>query len=146
MVTTKLRVLLLVSELRAVGDPIRLEVLRLLGADLDRALTAKELAAELGVRLSLMHYHLRVLWDEQLVLAESVDNAQGRRERRFRAAQSALRWDFPETAHPEAARPGADQNRAVRPGADHNRAARPGADQNRAVRPRQTGASPDARA
>jgi DNA-binding transcriptional ArsR family regulator len=98
----KLRVLLRVSELRAVGDPIRIEVLRLLGADLDRALTAKELAAELDVRLSLMHYHLKVLRDEQLVLAESVDNEQGRRERRFRAAQSALRWEFPEGNAPRA--------------------------------------------
>ncbi|MFY1633381.1 ArsR/SmtB family transcription factor [Solwaraspora sp. WMMB335] len=89
------RVLAGVNELRAVADPIRLQVLGVLTAEYDHALSARQLARRLGVTFSLMHYHLRVLHDEGLVRVTNQQTGQGRAERCFQTAQLALRWDFP---------------------------------------------------
>ncbi|WFE19179.1 winged helix-turn-helix domain-containing protein [Solwaraspora sp. WMMD937] len=93
--TPAVRVIEGVNQLRAVADPIRLRVLAVLTTEPDRALSARQLAHQLGITFSLMHYHLRVLSDEGMIRVVNQRTDQGRAERYFQAAQLALRWDFP---------------------------------------------------
>ncbi|MFY1695228.1 MULTISPECIES: ArsR/SmtB family transcription factor [unclassified Solwaraspora] len=93
--TAAVRVLDGVSALRAVADPIRLQVLGVLTAEPQQSYSARQLAHRLGITFSLMHYHLRVLTEEGMVRVVSQRTGHGRAERCFQTAQLALRWEFP---------------------------------------------------
>ena len=103
------------SELRAVADPIRLQVLAVLAAEPELALSARQLAHRLGITFSLMHYHLRVLSAEKMVRVVNQRTEQGRAERCFQVAQLAMRWEFPTgptSAVSPPGRPGSDRDEA----------------------------------
>lgn len=66
----------IVRAIKALGHPLRVSVLLVL-AGFDEPMTPKQLAAELGVRLENLSYHVRVL--AKLELIELTRRRQGRR-------------------------------------------------------------------
>src|SRR3954447_14887176 len=70
------------EQLKALGHPLRLRVLELLG-DEGVPLTNRELANRLGVDPCHLHFHVRMLL--QAALIELVTDAPTRREKPYRA-------------------------------------------------------------
>jgi DNA-binding transcriptional ArsR family regulator len=70
------------EQLRALGHPLRLRVIEMLGEDTDMALTNRELASRIGIDPGHLHFHVRMLLKQGLIrLAEGA----GRREKPYRA-------------------------------------------------------------
>jgi DNA-binding transcriptional ArsR family regulator len=77
------------EQLKALGHPLRVRVLEMLGQDGDWQLTNRELAQRLGVDPGHLHFHVRMLLKAGLIeLADS----QGRgREKPYRAVAKVFR-------------------------------------------------------
>jgi len=75
------------EQLKALGHPLRLRVLEVLGES-DEQLTNRELAARLGVDPGHLHFHVRMLLSAGLI--ELVD-AGRRREKPYRAVAAHFR-------------------------------------------------------
>ena len=77
------------EQLKALGHPLRVRVLEMLGQDGDWQLTNRELAQRLGVDPGHLHFHVRMLLKAGLIeLAE----AEGRgREKPYRAVAKVFR-------------------------------------------------------
>jgi DNA-binding transcriptional ArsR family regulator len=77
------------EQLKALGHPLRVRVLEMLGQEGDWQLTNRELAQRLGVDPGHLHFHVRMLLRAGLIeLAE----AQGRgREKPYRAVAKVFR-------------------------------------------------------
>jgi DNA-binding transcriptional ArsR family regulator len=76
------------EQLKALGHPLRLRVLEMLGQNEEQALTNRELAQRLGVDPGHLHFHVRMLLRAGLItLAEG---GQGR-EKPYRAVARTVR-------------------------------------------------------
>ena len=76
------------EQLKALGHPLRLRVLEMLGADGERPMTNRELAQRLGVDPGHLHFHVRML-----LRAGLIDRANGGkgREKPYRALARTVR-------------------------------------------------------
>jgi DNA-binding transcriptional ArsR family regulator len=71
------------DQLKALGHPLRLRVIEMLGEEAGRAFTNRELASRIGIDPGHLHFHVRMLLKAGLIrLAE--ENG-GRREKPYRA-------------------------------------------------------------
>ena len=76
------------EQLKALGHPLRLRVLEMLGGEVDEALTNRELAQRLGVDPGHLHFHVRMLLRAGLI--ERADGGKGR-EKPYRARARTVR-------------------------------------------------------
>jgi DNA-binding transcriptional ArsR family regulator len=77
------------EQLKALGHPLRVRVLEMLGQDGEWQLTNRELAQRLGVDPGHLHFHVRMLLKAGLIeLAD--DNGRGR-EKPYRAVAKVFR-------------------------------------------------------
>ena len=77
------------EQLKALGHPLRLRVLEVLGES-EEELTNRELAARLGVDPGHLHFHVRMLLNAGLI---ELANGGRRREKPYRAVASHVRVD-----------------------------------------------------
>jgi DNA-binding transcriptional ArsR family regulator len=75
------------DQLKALGHPLRLRVLEVLGES-GEALTNRELAARLGVDPGHLHFHVRMLAAAGLI---ELAATRGRREKPYRAVAARVR-------------------------------------------------------
>ena len=75
------------DQLKALGHPLRLRVLEVLGEN-DEELTNRELAQRLGVDPGHLHFHVRMLLNAGLI--ELVDGGR-RREKPYRAVAASIK-------------------------------------------------------
>src|SRR5512132_3351944 len=76
------------EQLKALGHPLRLRVLEMLGDEGGEPLTNRELAQKLSVDPGHLHFHVRMLLRAGLI--ERVASAKGR-EKPYRAAAKTLK-------------------------------------------------------
>lgn len=76
------------EQLKALGHPLRVRVLEMLGQDGDWQLTNRELAQRLGVDPGHLHFHVRMLLKAGLI--ELAENGTGR-EKPYRAVARTFR-------------------------------------------------------
>ncbi|MGI8420848.1 MAG: ArsR/SmtB family transcription factor [Gaiellaceae bacterium] len=76
------------DQLKALGHPLRLRALEMLGQDEGAALTNRELAQRLGVDPGHLHFHVKMLLKAGLI--ESAGSGKGR-EKPYRAIARTLR-------------------------------------------------------
>ena len=71
------------DQLKALGHPLRLRVLEMLGEEADKAFTNRELAGKIGIDHGHLHFHVRMLLKAGLIRLAEGDG--GRREKPYRA-------------------------------------------------------------
>src|SRR5881227_449943 len=76
------------EQLKALGHPLRLRVLEMLGTSAEEAITNRELANKLGVDPGHLHFHVRMLLRAGLITL--VDTGKGR-EKPYRPVARTLR-------------------------------------------------------
>ena len=76
------------EQLKALGHPLRLRALEMLGEDPGWTLTNRELAQKLGVDPGHLHFHVKMLLRAGLI--ERADGGQGR-EKPYRAVAKTIR-------------------------------------------------------
>jgi DNA-binding transcriptional ArsR family regulator len=76
------------EQLKALGHPLRLRVLEMLGGEDEETLTNRELAQRLGVDPGHLHFHVRMLLRAGLI--ERADGGKGR-EKPYRARARTVR-------------------------------------------------------
>lgn len=76
------------EQLKALGHPLRVRALEMLGGDADGELTNRELAQRLGVDPGHLHFHVRMLLKAGLI--ELVEGAKGR-EKPYRSVARTIR-------------------------------------------------------
>jgi DNA-binding transcriptional ArsR family regulator len=76
------------EQLKALGHPLRLRVLEMLGADDEEPMTNRELAQRLGVDPGHLHFHVKMLLKAGLI--ERADSGRGR-EKPYRALAKTVR-------------------------------------------------------
>ena len=77
------------EQLKALGHPLRVRVLEMLGQDAEWQLTNRELAQRLGVDPGHLHFHVRMLLRAGLI---ELAGAEGRgREKPYRAVARVFR-------------------------------------------------------
>lgn len=76
------------EQLKALGHPLRLRVLEMLGADGEDPMTNRELAQRLGVDPGHLHFHVKMLLGAGLI--ERADGGSGR-EKPYRALAKTVR-------------------------------------------------------
>ena len=77
------------EQLKALGHPLRVRVLEMLGQEGDWQLTNRELAQRLGVDPGHLHFHVRMLLKAGLI--ELADSAGRGREKPYRAVARIFR-------------------------------------------------------
>jgi DNA-binding transcriptional ArsR family regulator len=77
------------EQLKALGHPLRVRVLEMLGQEGDSQLTNRELAQRLGVDPGHLHFHVRMLLKAGLI--ELADNGKRGREKPYRAVARVFR-------------------------------------------------------
>jgi len=71
------------EQLKALGHPLRLRVLEMLGAETSKPLTNRELAGRIGIDPGHLHFHVRMLLKAGLI--RLADSDGGRREKPYQA-------------------------------------------------------------
>jgi DNA-binding transcriptional ArsR family regulator len=71
------------DQLKALGHPLRLRVLEMLGEEAGEALTNRELAARIGIDPGHLHFHVRMLLKAGLIRLAESDGSK--REKPYRA-------------------------------------------------------------
>jgi len=71
------------DQLKALGHPLRLRVLEMLGEEAGQAFTNRELASRIGIDPGHLHFHVRMLLKAGLI--QLADENGGRREKPYRA-------------------------------------------------------------
>jgi DNA-binding transcriptional ArsR family regulator len=77
------------EQLKALGHPLRVRVLEMLGHEGEWQLTNRELAQRLGVDPGHLHFHVRMLLKAGLI--ELADREQGGREKPYRSVAKTFR-------------------------------------------------------
>ena len=77
------------EQLKALGHPLRVRVLEMLGQEGEWQLTNRELAQRLGVDPGHLHFHVRMLLKAGLI--ELADNGRRGREKPYRAVARVFR-------------------------------------------------------
>jgi len=90
--------------IKAIADPLRLQLLQLLMIASDRTWSVKEMAAELGQPVTKLYHHVKLLHGAGLIADVETRVVSGIVEHRYRASQKGLRFDnslfaAPETRH-----------------------------------------------
>jgi DNA-binding transcriptional ArsR family regulator len=73
--------------MKALGDPIRMDIVELLGLTPDVNFTAAELAEHVGVRVTNLYYHINVLERHGLIVVGSTRVVNGIVEKRYCASE-----------------------------------------------------------
>jgi DNA-binding transcriptional ArsR family regulator len=81
------------EQLRAVSDPLRLELLDIMGGAPVRTWTAKELAERLGTKQTKLYHHLGVLEDRGFIDVAETRVVSGILEKRYRVRALSFRVD-----------------------------------------------------
>ncbi|MGA9761771.1 MAG: helix-turn-helix domain-containing protein [Gaiellaceae bacterium] len=71
------------DQLKALGHPLRLRVLEMLGEEAGQAFTNREMASRIGIDPGHLHFHVRMLLKAGLI--QLADENGGRREKPYRA-------------------------------------------------------------
>jgi DNA-binding transcriptional ArsR family regulator len=71
------------DQLKALGHPLRLRVLEMLGEEAGQAFTNRELAGRIGIDPGHLHFHVRMLLKAGLI--QLAEENGGRREKPYRA-------------------------------------------------------------
>lgn len=79
--------------LKALADPLRLQLLEVLAKDPARTWTVKELAASLGQPVTKLYHHMKLLEAAKLVLDAETRIVSGIVEHRYRCAQRSIQLD-----------------------------------------------------
>ena len=77
------------EQLKALGHPLRVRILEMLGQEGEWQLTNRELAQRLGVDPGHLHFHVRMLLKAGLI--ELADNEKGGREKPYRSVARTFR-------------------------------------------------------
>jgi predicted ArsR family transcriptional regulator len=90
--------------IKAIADPLRLQLLQVLMIAADRTWSVKEIAAELGQPVTKLYHHVKLLHTAGLIADVESRVVSGIVEHRYRASQKGLRFDdalfaSPETRH-----------------------------------------------
>lgn len=80
-----------VDQLKAVSDPLRLQLLDVLADDVLRGWTAKELAEHLGTRQTKLYHHLGILEERGFIRVAETRVVSGIIEKRFQATARSYR-------------------------------------------------------
>ena len=81
------------AALKALADPIRLQMLELLAKDPSRTWTVKEIAAQMGQPVTRLYHHMKLLEATHLVIDAETRIVSGIVEHRYRCAQRSIKLD-----------------------------------------------------
>jgi DNA-binding transcriptional ArsR family regulator len=87
--------------IKAIADPLRLQLLQLLMIASDRTWSVKEMAAELGQPVTKLYHHVKLLHNADLIADVETRVVSGIVEHRYRANQKGFRLDDSLFAAPE---------------------------------------------
>jgi len=87
--------------IKAIADPLRLQLLQLLMIASDRTWSVKEIAAELGQPVTKLYHHVKLLHTAGLIADVETRVVSGIVEHRYRANQKGFRFDDSLFAAPE---------------------------------------------
>lgn len=82
-----------VEQLKAVSDPLRLELLERMTDRPDHGWTAKELAEELGTKQTKLYHHLSLLEERGFIRVAATRMVSGIQEKRYQVAARTFRVD-----------------------------------------------------
>jgi DNA-binding transcriptional ArsR family regulator len=82
-----------VEQLKAVSEPLRLELLELLTERAEQGWTAKELAERLGTKQTKLYHHLAILEERGFIRVASTRMVSGIQEKRYQATARSFRVD-----------------------------------------------------
>ena len=80
-----------VEQLKAVSDPLRLQLLDVLADDVRRGWTAKELAEHLGTKQTKLYHHLGILEERGFIRVAETRVVSGIIEKRYQATARSYR-------------------------------------------------------
>jgi len=81
------------AALKALADPLRLQMLEVLAKDPSRTWTVKELAARMQQPVTRLYHHMKLLEAAHLVLDAETRIVSGIVEHRYRCAQRSIKLD-----------------------------------------------------
>ncbi len=81
------------AALKALADPLRLQMLEVLAGDPSRTWTVKEIAAQMGQPVTRLYHHMKLLEAASLVLDAETRIVSGIVEHRYRCAQRSIKLD-----------------------------------------------------
>lgn len=82
-----------VEQLKAISDPLRLQLLERIAGDPQRGWTAKELAEALGTKQTKLYHHLGLLEDNGFIRVAATRVVSGIQEKRYQATARGFRVD-----------------------------------------------------
>lgn len=82
-----------VEQLKAVSDPLRLQILEVMSGEARRAWTAKQLAVELGTGQTKLYRHLALLEERGFVRVATTRVVSGIQEKRYQVTAHSFRVD-----------------------------------------------------
>lgn len=82
-----------VSQLKALSDALRLQIVEVMHEDADRAWAAKELAERLGTKQTKLYHHLGLLEEAGIIRVAETRLVSGIQEKRYAVAARSFRVD-----------------------------------------------------
>jgi len=82
-----------VEQLKAISDPLRLQLLERISGDPRRAWTAKELAEDLDTKQTKLYHHLALLEERGFIRVAATRVVSGIQEKRYQATARSFRVD-----------------------------------------------------
>jgi len=82
-----------VEQLKAISDPLRLQLLELIAGEPRRGWTAKELAEELETKQTKLYHHLALLEERGFIRIAATRVVSGIQEKRYQTAARSFRVD-----------------------------------------------------
>jgi DNA-binding transcriptional ArsR family regulator len=82
-----------VEQLKAISDPLRIQLLERISGDPARGWTAKELAEDLGTKQTKLYHHLALLEERGFIRVAATRVVSGIQEKRYQATAQSFRVD-----------------------------------------------------
>ena len=82
-----------VEQLKAISDPLRLQLLERISGEPRRGWTAKELAEDLGTKQTKLYHHLSLLAERGFIRVAATRVVSGIQEKRYQATARSFRVD-----------------------------------------------------
>ena len=82
-----------VEQLKAISDPLRLQLLERMAGDPERGWTAKELAEDLETKQTKLYHHLSLLEERGFIRVAATRVVSGIQEKRYQATARGFRVD-----------------------------------------------------
>jgi DNA-binding transcriptional ArsR family regulator len=82
-----------VEQLKAISDPLRLQLLERIAGESRRGWTAKELAEDLGTKQTKLYHHLALLEERGFIRVAATRVVSGIQEKRYQATARSFRVD-----------------------------------------------------